>query len=116
MGRRPGDLRAEQAGTVRVVVLRGEHDVSTIRLLESALEGNGSGDGTVVDLTECGFIDSSSLAVLFHASQARRVGGFAVAVAPDTEVARLLDLVAFGKVVPVYPTREDAVRAINADE
>lgn len=97
------------------MVLRGEHDVSTIQRLKSALDVKQAGDGTVVDLTECGFIDSSSLAVLFHASQARPVGGFAVAVAPDTEVSRLLDLVSFGKVVPTYPTREDATRAINAD-
>jgi len=115
MRQRPGDLRAERAGAVRVVVLRGEHDVSTIRRLESALEGAEPGEGTVVDLTECGFIDSSSLAVLFHASQVRPASGFAIAVPPDTEVARMLDLVAFGKVVPVYPTREDAVRAINAE-
>jgi anti-anti-sigma factor len=115
MRQRPGDLRAERAGAARVVVLRGEHDVSTIRRLESALEGAEPGEGTVVDLTECEFIDSSSLAVLFHAGQVRPVGGFAIAVPPDTEVARMLDLVAFGKVVPVYPTREDAVRAINAE-
>jgi len=115
MGQHRGDLRAERAGTVRVVVLRGEHDVSTMRRLESALDGALPGDGTVVDLTQCEFIDSSSLAVLLHASQARPVGGFAIAVSPDTEVARLLDLVAFGKVVPVYQTREDAVRAINGE-
>src|SRR5437762_3277753 len=114
MAPRSGDLRGEHAGTVRVLVLRGEHDVSTIGRLKSALGGKQS-DGTVVDLTECGFIDSSSLAVLFQASQARPVGGFAVVVAADTEVSRLLDLVAFGKVVPIYPTREDALRAINAD-
>jgi anti-anti-sigma factor len=116
MAQRPGDIRAEQAGTVRVVVLRGEHDVSTIERLRSALDLRHAGGGTVVDLTECGFIDSSSLAVLFHASQARPVGGFAVAVAPESEVSRLIDLVAFDKVVPVYPTRGDAVRAINAGE
>jgi len=82
MAQRLGDVRAEQAGTVRVVVLRGEHDVSTIRRLKSALDPRHAGGGTVVDLTECGFIDSSSLAVLFHASQAKPVGGFAVAVDP----------------------------------
>ena len=113
MGQRLDDLRAEQAGTVRVLVLRGEHDVSTIRRLRMALDPRQPGDGTVVDLTECGFIDSSSLAVLFHASQAGPVGGFAVAVAPDTEVSRLLDLVAFGTIVPVYPTRVEAIRAVE---
>src|SRR5262249_1576768 len=115
MAKRPGDLRAEQAGTVRVVVLRGEHDVSTMRRLRAALRNaREAGDGTVVDLAECGFIDSSSLAVLFHGCQGTPVGRFAVVVAPDTEVSRLLDLVAFGKIVPVYATRDDAICAVRS--
>ena len=113
MAQRPGDIRAETAENVCVLVLRGGHDVSTIRRLQTALRNaKQAGDGTVVDLAECGFIDSSSMAVLFHACQDRPANRFAVVVAPDTEVKRLLDLVAFGKVVPVYPTRDDAIHAI----
>lgn len=112
MAQRP-DLRAEQAGNVRVVVLRGEHDVSTLRRLKVVLDAAKPSDATVVDMTECGFIDSSSLAVLFHASQGRPVGRFAVVVPPNTEVSRLLDLVAFGKVVPVYASRTEAIEAVG---
>jgi hypothetical protein len=36
-------------------------------------------------------------------------------LAPDTEVSRLLDLVAFSKVVRIYPMREDAEQAVNAE-
>ena len=115
MARRPGDIRAEQAGTIRVVILRGEHDVSTNRRLQTALRtAKQAGEGTVVDLVECRFIDSSTLAVLFHASQNMPVGRFAVVVAPETEPARLLDLVAFGQVVPIYATRDEAIRFVRA--
>ena len=114
MAQRPGDIRAEQAGSVRVVVLRGEHDVTTMRRVEAALrEANQTGDGTVVDLTECGFIDSSSVAVLFHANEAAPAGRFAVIAAPHTEASRLLDLVAFGQVVPVYATRDEAIESVE---
>jgi anti-anti-sigma factor len=115
MARRPGDIGAEWAENIRVVVLRGEHDVSTNRRLRIALRtAQQTGEGTVVDLVECGFIDSSSLAVLFHASQNMPVGRFAVVVAPDTEPSRLLDLVAFGQVVPIYATRDEAIRFVRA--
>ena len=114
MAQRP-ELRAEHAENVRVVVLRGEHDVSTLRRLKLVLDDSKNSDATVVDLTECGFIDSSSLAVLFHACQDSAVGRFAVVVPPDTEVARLLDLVAFGKVVPIYPTRDEAITAVETE-
>jgi anti-sigma B factor antagonist len=109
------DLYAEQAGTVRVIVLRREHDVSTIRRLKVALAAAiDASDGVVVDLSACTFIDSSSLAVLFHACQSAPVGRFGVIVAPDTEPSRLLDLVAFGAVVPNYATRDAGVAAVGA--
>ena len=41
------------------------------------------------------------------------VGRFGVVVAADTEVSRLLELVAFGKVVPTYLTRDEAIRAVS---
>lgn len=113
MAQRP-EFRAEHAGNIRVLVLLGEHDVGTTRRLTAELaNANKEGDATVVDLTQCGFIDSTSLAVLFHASQKRPLSRFAVVVPPDTEVSRLLDLVAFGEVVPIYPTRQEAISAVE---
>ena len=116
MAQRPGDVWAEQAGTVRVVILRGEHDVSTVMRLEAALaERSGEGDGVVVDLTACSFIDSSSVAALLTAGQSVPIGRFAVVIKPGSEAGRLLDMVAFSAVVPVYETRREALVAVADD-
>jgi anti-anti-sigma regulatory factor len=83
------ELHVELAGTVRVVVLRGEHEVSTLRRLEAALAtAVANGDGVVVDLAECAFIDSSCLAALVLPEHACRPVG--LVVPPTGEVARLL--------------------------
>jgi anti-anti-sigma factor len=114
MAQRPGDVWAEQAGTVRVVMLRGEHDVSTVMRLEAALaDAIAGGDGVVVDLTVCSFIDSGSVAALLTAGQIGPVGRFAVVIKPGSEAARLLDLVAFSAVLPVYETRAAALVAVT---
>jgi len=114
MSGRDDAVVVEQAGSVRVVGLRGEHDVDTGPLLESVFaEAVVSGDAIVADLTACTFIDSTCVAILFTAGQSVPVGRFAVVIKPDGGAARLLDLVAFAAVLPVYETRNAALAAVT---
>ncbi len=115
MPERDGDILLEAAGSARVLRLCGDHDASTIAALEQALDAAILDEAAViVDLSECTFLDSSSVAVLFRARQ-RATGGRLVAVIePGSAMAasRLLDLVRFRSVVSVYDTREEAVQAV----
>jgi anti-anti-sigma factor len=113
---RKGDILLDAAGSARVLRLCGDHDASTIATLEPALDAAILDEAAViVDLSECTFLDSSCVAVLFRARQ-RAAGGRLVAVIePGSAMAasRLLDLVRFSSVVPVYESREDAARAVT---
>ena len=112
---RHGDILLEHTGNARMLRLLGDHDASTIATLEQALDAAILDDAAViVDLSECTFLDSASVAVLFRARQ-RAAGGRLVAVIdPGSAMAasRLLDLVRFSSVVPVYDSRDDAARAV----
>jgi anti-anti-sigma factor len=115
MSRRDDAVVVEQAGDVRIVSLRGEHDVDTAPRVRPVLSGATEGAyPVVVDLTDCSFIDSSMVAVLLGACQAVGLGRFAVVIKPGSEAARLLDLVAFSAVVPVYQSRRAAVAQADA--
>jgi anti-sigma B factor antagonist len=114
---RTGQIGVEIIGETRVVVLRGEHDLSTAPDVRAHVEeAVAAGGGLVVDLTETGFIDSSILGVLVagyrsvaDADPARR---FAVVAVPGSSVTRLFDLVSVSDVLPVYATRAEAIAAV----
>jgi|SRR5690349_24061137 len=102
---------------MQVLVLRGEHDLSTAPDVRAHVEeAVGAGGDLIVDLSEVGFIDSSILGVLVAgyrsvttADPARR---FVVVAVPGTSVTRLFDLVSVSDVIPVYPTRAEAASAL----
>ncbi|HXD68647.1 MAG TPA: STAS domain-containing protein [Gaiellales bacterium] len=114
---RTGQIGVESDGGIRVLVLRGEHDLSTAPDVRAHMEDAVRGEGDlVVDLCETGFIDSSILGVLVAgyrgltgAEQPRRL---AVAAVPGSSVTRLFDLVSVSDVIPVYATRAEAVAAL----
>jgi anti-sigma B factor antagonist len=113
---RTGQIGVETIGETHVLVLRGEHDLSTAPEVRAHVEeGVAAGGDVIVDLTETGFIDSSILGVLVAgyrsvaaADPARR---FAVVAVPGSSVTRLFDLVSVSEVLPVYPTRAEAIAA-----
>jgi len=111
---RHGDILLEETGSARVLRLCGDHDAATIATLEQALDAAILDQvDVVIDLSECTFLESSSVAVLFRARQ-RSAAGLVAVIDPASAMAasRLLDLVRFSSVVPVYDSREDAVRAL----
>ncbi len=115
---RTGQIEVEYIGGMRVLVLKGEHDLSTapdVRVhIEDAVIAGGD---VIVDLSEAGFIDSSILGVLVAgyrsltaAVPARRL---AVVAVPGSSVTRLFDLVSVSEVIPVHATRAEAVSALS---
>ena len=102
-----------------MVVVTGEHDLSTApeleRQLKAALE---SGAAVAVDLMETTFIDSSVLRVLICAREqaAERGIGFRVALGDSTGhgVRRLLELTDTERRLATAPTRAAAIAGARA--
>jgi anti-anti-sigma factor len=97
-----------------LLMLRGEHDLSTAPALEAAFARvQSTGTTAVVDLSEVTFIDSTALGILIR-QHAR--GENVLLVAPTAGPARrLLDLVGLpGFFLPIFETRDDALGAVPA--
>ena len=97
--------------------LSGELDLAGAPGAGDAIEEGvpSSARGLVVDLTKLEFIDSSGIAMLFDL--ARRLGGrrqeLRVVAVPDKPVARVLDIVEFGRAAPVHPGVDEAIASIG---
>jgi anti-anti-sigma factor len=104
---------------VEVIIVTGEHDISTApeleRRLEVALE---SGHAVVIDLLGTTFIDSTVLRVLICAREeaSERSLGFRCALGESTGhgVRRLLELTGMAGRLEAVPTRADAIAAAVA--
>jgi anti-anti-sigma factor len=98
-----------------VLVLRGDHDLSTTpHLVEQLDEALSAGAGLVVDVSDGRFMDSAVVNALLTAREralARREGSFAVVAPPGSVPSCVLALVV-GTLIPTYPNRADAVAAV----
>lgn len=95
-----------------VVVLQGEHDLSTKDQLyatfASLLETNNI---VVADVSEVLFIDSSTLGVLawVHRTAGKSGKEFRLQVGTEPIVKRILEISGLLRVFDSYPTRDDAI-------
>lgn len=109
-------VEGESLDGVRAVNVIGELDQATTPELRQALdEATGADDGPVlIDLSECGFIDSSGLTLLVEIQRrlAEDERGFAVCC-PRTEVRRLLELTGIDAAVELFETRDEAVSSLG---
>jgi anti-anti-sigma factor len=105
-GRSAGTIQVQQEGPTWVVVLRGEHDLSTAPDLERALEPLLEADvPVVVDLADVSFLDSVILRSLLTARDqtlTRRQRSFAVVARPDSFASKVLGHLA-DTLIPTFP-------------
>jgi anti-sigma B factor antagonist len=101
------------AQTMPVVVLPAEIDVTNSeQVYEQLLAALGPGvDTLVADLTATIFCDSSGVHAIMHAYETagQRGAGMRLAVLPGTSVRRVLQLIGVGRLIPVYPSLEEAL-------
>jgi anti-sigma B factor antagonist len=103
-------LSEQSAGNV-VVGVTGEIDVSTAPELQRALADAGAEKRVVLDLSECGFIDSSGLRTLLGArSASASAGGTLVLVVSDPGLLRVFEVVGLGDVLEIHDTLSGALR------
>lgn len=116
-----GEVRNESVGDrAEIVVLSGEHDLGTVPRVREAL-GAAAVDGksVVVDLCSATFLDSSILGALLEArrSAGESGTGFAVACSGESEpVRRVLEVTGLADELPVHPTREAALAALEPQD
>jgi anti-anti-sigma factor len=116
-----GSVAVQSVDGAAIIVLRGEHDLATVPLVEDVLARARSAGPVVVDLTDAAFIDSSIISVLVRYSRPADSGHawsqLAVVVPPEGVVRRILLLVSIDQVVPTFSCVSHATAAMRpADE
>ncbi len=107
-------LDVEELDGVRVLRLRGEHDLYTAPPLREGITSLlDEGAPVVVDLTAATFIDSSILGVLLGGLRRAREGGgsFVLVLAADAEptVRRIFEVTGLLSVFSIHPSTAEAV-------
>ncbi len=116
-----GTLDVVHAPGVDVLVLRGEHDLSTSTDLETRIDAAlDAGKSVVIDLSAVDFIDSTVLAAILHGQRRAtpesdgRGPGLAVVASPGAAfVARMLSFVQIDSQVAVHRSRNSAVVSLR---
>jgi anti-sigma B factor antagonist len=109
-------VEADPGADLHTVSVIGELDQATAPQLRSAL-GDALGvqsTPVLVDLTDCGFIDSTGLSLLVEAKRrlAEDDRQFAVCC-PDADVRRLLELTGIDEAVGLFDSKDEAVAALS---
>jgi anti-sigma B factor antagonist len=113
----PARIEVDRSDTgVAVVVISGEHDVSTAPVLRDRIGAIiEEGAPLMIDLTPATFVDSSVLRVLLDARRRshEQGRGFAVALEDNdaAEVRRILEVTGLMSVLPVLTERGEAIEA-----
>jgi len=117
----PGsELVVERSEQAWVLILRGEHDLSTSPALVNELDAVfAHGTMVVVDLAEASFIDSSVAGALMRAwetAQSREASTVVLCAPGGSPPRRLLDMVGMTRVIPTFETRDEAIDHLATDE
>jgi anti-anti-sigma factor len=101
-----------------LLILRGEHDITTQQMLRAQLHNLiSTGVGVVIDLSEAEFIDSTVIATLIggrDAAGSHTAGRLAIVVSGDGAVAdRFVWLIGIDQVIPTFTSRHAAARSLT---
>jgi anti-anti-sigma factor len=114
----PFKVDLEELGNgIRAINVAGELDHATAPELRSRLEeaiGAGSGN-LLLDLTECGFVDSTGLSLIIdaHRRMTHQNGRRFVLCCATDEVRRLFELTSLDKAVALHTDRDEAIAALR---
>jgi anti-anti-sigma factor len=105
-------------GGVEVFTISGELDQATAAALRDPLKGaiEGGARAVMIDMTACGFIDSTGLGVIVEAwklLQSRNGDSASLSICcPEPEVLRLLEVTGLDQAIAIRATREEALAAL----
>src|SRR4051794_4372738 len=111
-----GSVEIERlGGSLWVLQLAGEHDLSTAPTIEAAFERMAETGTTVVaDFSQASFIDSTVIRTLLGCVE--RGENLLLVVPNPGAVSRTLELTGVSKRIPVFETRAAALRAVPPDD
>ena len=108
-----GRIAVHDLGSVRVVALVGEHDLSTVDALSDEVDRQfREVSHLVVDLSRATFVDSTvvcALALGGEHARARSACRFAIVAPADAFVRNAFDIVDLSSIMPTYDTLEEAL-------
>lgn len=105
----------------RLLGIRGELDLDSAPTLEKEIESIDPEQvsGLVIDLSDCGFIDSTGVALLVRAWKrfdlvaAAGGRGRVVLCCPSTQVRRVLEITGLESSISVHGSRDDALAELR---
>lgn len=112
------ELTTETVGDVLVVAILRDHlDASNHDHIAKTIEALLKADTKLVlDLARVRFIDSTGLGAIFATmKRLDTLGGHFIVCGLTERVRVLFDLVRMGKLVDIYPTRQEAVASFSKD-
>lgn len=112
-------VRVDCVEEAAVVTAHGELDAFTASALadafaEAAAEG---GDRVVIDLSKVAFMDSTALGLVVKTvNETADRGGVVRLVLPEESARRIFEITTLDRVLPVEPSRADALRAVASED
>lgn len=109
------NCEVDQASTAQVVHPHGEIDLATVPILRDALiEAVSHHRHVIVDLTDVSFIDSTGFReFLIHRRICRENDRLMVLVNPRERVQRVINMLNFFQMIPVYSTMDAAQSSLQ---
>jgi anti-anti-sigma factor len=102
-------FQLECVANADVIHVRGEVDLASSPQLNAMIERTLTDRRLIVDLSNCTYLDSSTLSVLVRAYKVRRAQ-LQIVVPPDTRIRRLFALTKLDEILSVVPSRAAAFR------
>jgi anti-sigma B factor antagonist len=114
----PLAITSQTVDSAVVLTVAGEIDLSNCRVLYASLSKTlARGIPVVLDMTGVGFIDSRGMVAILQARHEQAdVESPVLLTVPSPPVARLLDLVGTGGVLPLFPNRAEAISFLAASQ
>ena len=109
------EITKEKEGKVIILQLIGRFDAGTSGEFESKVKDSIETDDTkmAIDFTNLEYINSSGLrVVLMTAKQLNKKGGKLALFAMKEHIKEIFDMTGFSTIIPVYKTREEAVKSL----
>lgn len=109
------NCQVDESSAAHVVHPHGEIDISTAPILHDALsEAVSQGRHVIVDLSDVRFIDSTGFReFLIHRRMCRENHRLMVLVNPQVMVQRVIDMLNFFQMIPVYPSMDAAQSSLK---
>jgi len=105
--RTPFSVEHHAGASEHVLAVIGDIDIFTTSDFSAALELSFGAKRVIVDLSRCGYIDSTGISTLFRWQQSTE-GKLRLVVGRQGKIRRILQVTRVGDFIKIYPSVEEA--------